>query len=58
MKIGCCCCGRQIIKDGGSDHYVAPGPATLMGLGKFCCSECSDDLGEDGLFPEERDDLL
>lgn len=53
MKIGCCCCGRQIIKDGGSDHYVAPGPVTLIGPGEFCCSECADDLDENGLFTEE-----
>ena len=51
----CCCCARQITKNGVSSDYECPGPVKFMGptLGVIC-SECSNDLDEDGLFPEER----
>ena len=51
----CCVCARQITSNNVSDNYEAPGPVTLMGFGEYCCSECSKDLDENGLFPEERD---
>jgi hypothetical protein len=25
-----------------------------MGFGQWCCRECSKDMDENGLFPEER----
>lgn len=52
----CCSCGRQITSNGISDKYECPGPVRYMGptLG-YICGDCSNDLDENGLFPEERD---
>ena len=59
MKIICNCCTRQIIQNSKeSDEYVCPGPATSMGFGEYCCGECSKDLDEHGLFPEEYANCL
>ena len=35
-------------------EYVCSLPATNMGFGQWCCKICSEDLDENGLFPEER----
>lgn len=50
--IYCCVCGRQIT--GRSGKREAPLPATFMGVGTYSCADCSKDLDENGLFPEER----
>lgn len=55
MKVYCCCCARQIVSFVTKpDEYVTTLPATFMGIDKWACSECSKDLDENGLFPEER----
>jgi len=53
-KIYCQCCGRQIVQGKTSNDYVAPSPPTFLWSDKYCCAECSKDLDENGLFPEER----
>lgn len=56
MKVICCCCARQIVSYCKKpDEYITCPPAISMGptLG-YCCGECSEDLDENGLFPEER----
>lgn len=55
----CCCCARQITHTKNNNDYECCGPVKFMGptLG-FICFECSKDLDENGLFPEERDCLL
>jgi hypothetical protein len=55
MKIMCSCCARQIVPycNKGEDH-ITKGPVTYLWSDKYCCSECSEDLDENGLFPEER----
>ena len=52
----CCCCARQIVSGSVDirDEYRCMVPAVNMGFGAWCCKECSKDLNEDGLFPEER----
>ena len=52
----CCCCTRQIVgyTVHTKDKYCCNMPATIMGLGKYCCKECSQDLDENGLFPGEN----
>jgi hypothetical protein len=56
MRIICACCGRQIVSYQVSirDKFFTNGPLTSMGptLG-VACRECSKDLDENGLFPEE-----
>ncbi len=53
----CCICARQIVSYTTSvdDKYICSLPATNMSFGKWCCKECSKDLDENGLFPEERE---
>lgn len=55
----CCCCARQITNNKTSNDYECHGPVISMGptLG-YICSDCSKDLDENGLFPEERDLFL
>jgi DNA-directed RNA polymerase subunit RPC12/RpoP len=55
----CCVCARQITNNKNNNDYECQGPVKYMGptLG-FICAECSKDLDEDGLFPEERNGLL
>lgn len=51
----CCVCARQIVSYKISNKLAVGGsPSTNMGFGKQCCCECSEDLDENGLFPEER----
>jgi hypothetical protein len=52
----CCCCSRQIVSNvvGINDKYCCNVPATRMWSDQWCCKECSKDLDENGLFPEER----
>lgn len=56
-KLLCDCCGKQIIKGfGRPDKYVTYGPTTFLGINTHACKECSKDLDENGLFPEEQGD--
>ena len=54
MRVNCCCCARQIVSYQQNDKYVTSGPVVRMGPDKYCCFECSKDLDENGLFPEEH----
>jgi len=55
MKIYCTCCGRQIVNHNEDTKKTIGGkPSTCMGQGKYCCYKCSEDLDENGMFPEER----
>lgn len=57
MRIECCCCGRQIVNyDCGKSDYITSGPPTVMGIRLYACVECSSELDEYGLFPEEREE--
>lgn len=58
MKMYCCVCARQITSHGVSNDYECPAPVTHMGFGTACCSECSKELDENGLFPEEASATL
>jgi hypothetical protein len=49
----CCCCGRQISKTNISNDRQAPSPCKFMGTDSYACADCSKDLDENGLFPEE-----
>ncbi len=54
-RIVCSCCARQIIHGNGKgDKWVTFGPVTLLGINQYACCECSADIDENGLFPEER----
>lgn len=54
-KYYCTVCGRQACSDRRSDDVVCCGPYIYMGPGnKVCCSDCSRELDEYGLFKEER----
>lgn len=52
----CSCCARQIVSYTVHTHnkYMCMLPAINMGFGQWYCKECSKDLDENGLFPEER----
>lgn len=55
MITRCACCGRQVVNyKVYRSRYVTSGPVTLLCSGEVACCECSRDLDEDGLFPEER----
>jgi len=56
MKIYCASCGRQVVPRNESTQYIAPGlcPKAAVGLKQVFCDECSQELDENGLFPEER----
>lgn len=49
----CCCCGRQVVSYRASDNTII-GPGFTKMVNGVCCKECSADLDENGLFPEER----
>lgn len=53
--IRCCCCYRQMVhSDESTERTVSGKNAAHMGPGMYACHECSQDLDENGLFPEER----
>jgi hypothetical protein len=55
MKHYCMVCGRQIVSYRASDdRIVGGGPFTRGVRGNFICRECSSELDENGLYPEER----
>ena len=55
MIVYCDCCARQIVESPWSTELTAPlVGAKSLGFGKRACGECSKDLDENGLFPEER----
>ena len=53
MRKYCNCCGRQITNNDVSDKYECKTPLTLMCGNNYTCCECSKELDENGLFPEE-----
>ena len=54
MTKRCQACGRQLVSMVTSEmSMVGGGPVTLM-FGGLCCHECSRELDENGLFPEEK----
>lgn len=57
MKVYCCVCTRQISDNVWSKDLQAPTPVTYMGTDQYCCADCSRNLDEFGLFPEERTNL-
>lgn len=55
MKIICSCCARQIVDYCKiPDRYITRYPIYHFIGNQYCCGECGEDLGEYGLFPEER----
>ncbi len=56
MRIVCCCCSKQIVKYNchPNDKRITSGPGVRMCGNDWCCNECSKDLDENGLFPEEN----
>ena len=58
MKVICSCCSRQIVDyNVKPDNYVTNRPATRLVGNTYCCAECSEDLDENGMFPEEAAQL-
>lgn len=58
MKIYCCCCGKQAIKDQNPsryDKYVTKleGSKAAFKADEVICGYCAEELDENGLFPEE-----
>jgi hypothetical protein len=55
-KIYCACCAKQFVtfKVSDRDDKLCNTPAKSLGFGQWACSECSKDLDENGLFPNER----
>ncbi len=56
MRIVCCCCGRQLVKDcivtdDRRTTYI--GAVAGITADSPICGECAKDLDENGLFPEE-----
>ena len=57
----CCCCGKQIIRSLSPDYPSRYDKCVTKFAGSrfmgptegYCCGYCSEDLNEDGLFPEE-----
>jgi hypothetical protein len=54
-KYICPCCGRQVVDYvSKGDDYICPLEGGRRGIGnEIYCGECSQDLDENGLFPEE-----
>ena len=51
----CAVCGRQIFKGSVSTKETAPFRGSVFnGPTSLICGDCSKDLDENGLFPEER----
>lgn len=57
MRIYCVCCGKQAIDDevNRNDLYVTTLKGARPGFNRneCYCGYCSEDLDENGLFPEE-----
>lgn len=56
-KIRCCICGRQIVsyRTDPQDKFIVDNRKIVRMVGTdVACYQCSKDLDEDGLFPEER----
>lgn len=51
--MNCIICGRQLTNKKPWSNQQTKGPFTSM-IGGNCCANCSIDLDENGLFPEER----
>lgn len=54
--IKCTCCAKQIVsyKVEPNDKYCTNGPCISMGTLGWSCYCCSQDLDQNGLFPEEE----
>lgn len=56
-KIHCCICGRQIVsyRTDPKDKLIVDNRTLTKMVGlDVACYQCSRDLDENGLFPEER----
>jgi len=58
MKIHCCCCGKQAVRGqnpSSHDKYTTKieGGRTAFKSNECFCGYCSEQLDENGLFPEE-----
>lgn len=58
MKIYCCCCTKQIVSGEvkKQDEYVTQSRGSRFMCEGVICGFCAEDLDENGLFPEERND--
>jgi len=58
-KIYCVVCARQSVSYVVSDeHCVGPRSNAVAMVGGVCCHECARDLDENGLFPEEKIEIV
>lgn len=58
MRIICCCCGKQAVKDQNPDKFdkyitKLEGGRAGFKAGECFCGYCAEDMDENGLFPEE-----
>ena len=52
----CCCCGRQLVSYLSNDDYTATDSnIRAVSTDEGFCVPCSEDLDDNGLFPEERE---
>jgi hypothetical protein len=60
MKMYCCSCAKQVVNypTDPNDKLITSDPVILMGFGKVSCIHCSRELVENGLYPEERIEIL
>lgn len=63
VKLYCCCCGKQAIhgeKPNRNNKYITTLSGAKAGFkpNEVFCGYCAEDLDEDGLFPEEREQLF
>lgn len=59
MKVYCCSCGKQAVKDynpSRDNKYATKqeGGRTAFNVGEIFCGYCAEEMDENGLFPEER----
>jgi hypothetical protein len=58
IKIYCCCCGKQAIWESPprDDPYTTTlfGAKTGFKIDEVFCGYCSEEMDENGLFPEEQ----
>ena len=60
-RVRCSCCAKQIVTErfGRNDPQctIAEGAVADVAPGQAICGYCAQDLDENGLFPEEREDV-
>lgn len=59
IRLYCCCCGKQAIKDYKPSRYdkyttTLEGSRSGFNLGEVFCGYCAEEMDENGLFPEEQ----